>query len=212
MKIQNDRDALGTRMKENYENRTRFYVPRRTYTIIRLDQKCGHTYTKNLNRPFDKGYIEDIDNAIIAMLPHIQGAVFAYTQSDEISILLTDFATTETSAWFDNNIQKMASVSASIMTAEFNKQRFKRNTLKNLSPLWDMDNISMAHFDSRVFSIPDRTEVMNYMIWRNLDCSRNSVSMLAQHYFSHKELQGKSTVQMKKMLENYSQEYVIGIL
>ncbi len=203
-------DELGERMKGQYEHRTRFFVPRRTYTIIRLDGKAFHTYTKGLEKPFDDGLSNDIDSAIIAMLPHIQGAVFAYTQSDEISVLVTDFALPTTSAWFDGNIQKMASVSSSIITAEFNYLRSKRwkkefNKLSKLhnneyGEVEDIESYKLAYFDSRIFTIPDRTEVMNYFIWRNQDCARNAVSMVAQSEFPHKELQGKSTPMMQEML------------
>ena len=190
------KDDLGDRMKGNYEDRTRVMLPRRTYTIIRLDGKAFHTYTRGLQKPFDKGLFEDMDSAIIAIMSQIQGAVFAYTQSDEISILLTDFALPTTSAWFDGNLQKMASVSASLITAEFNQLRRMRHFETQPS----FDNFSLAFFDSRVFTIPDRTEVMNYFIWRNQDCARNSVSMVAYANFSHKELQGKSTKDKHDML------------
>jgi tRNA(His) 5'-end guanylyltransferase len=197
------KDELGERMKQSYEDRTRYFVPRRTYTIIRLDGKAFHTYTRGLMKPFDNDLSNDIDRAIIAMLPHIQGAVFAYTQSDEISVLMTDFALPTTSAWFDGNIQKMASVSASIIAAEFNKfrtQRFIEHKSVNLVS----GEFVLAYFDARVFTIPDRIEVMNYFIWRNQDCARNSVSMLAQANFSHKELQGKSTTEMIRMTHDYN--------
>ena len=207
------KDDLGNRIKEQYENRTRYMLPRRTYTIIRLDGCHFKTYTRGLNKPFDKDLYEDIDNAIIAMLPQIQGAVFAYTQSDEISILLTDFATPGTDAWFDGNLQKMASVSASILTAEFNRNRLQRFVEKRSLNLL-RDDAPIAYFDSRVFTIPDRIEVMNYFIWRNQDCSRNSVSMVAQSKFSHKELHGKSTPQMHEMLHgigvNWATDYSDG--
>ena len=197
-------DPLGTRIKENYENRTRYYVPRRTYTLIRLDGSHWHTYTRGLNKPFDDGLSQDIDNAIISMLPQIQGVVFAFAQSDEISILLSDFALPTTSAWFDGNIQKMASVSASIITAEFNKLRICRYIDESGLDLrdWHFDDkyIKTAYFDSRIFTIPDRIEVMNYFLWRNQDCARNSVSMVAQSLFSHAQLQGKSTPQMQEMM------------
>ena len=204
-------DPLGNRIKSQYEDRTRYYLPRRTYTILRLDQKCGHTYTKGLNKPFDKGYMEDMDAAIVAMLPQIQGAVFAYTQSDECSILLTDFATPQTSAWFDNNIQKMTSVAASILTAEFNKLRTYRycesisdrglsSTAQPYVHLPRINNIPSAHFDCRCFSIPDRTEVMNYFRWREQDCIKNSTSMAAQSCYSPKELDGKHTADKHEML------------
>lgn len=212
-------DDLGDRMKDQYEDRTRYLLPRRTYTIIRLDGKAFHTYTRGLQKPFDSGLYEDMDRAIIAMIKDIQGAVFAYTQSDEISILLTDFGTPQTSAWFDGNLQKICSVSASMITAEFNRFRARRwrkeleatmllakhgmsDEATEHSGFCDEDNCTfkVAHFDSRVFTIPDPTEVMNYFIWRNKDCSRNSVSMVAQANFSHKELQGKSTADLHEML------------
>jgi tRNA(His) 5'-end guanylyltransferase len=149
-----------------------------------------------------------MDSAIIAMLPELQGAVFAYTQSDEISILLTDFEKPTTSAWFDGNIQKMSSVAASIMTAEFNKLRMLRkyrelNCTNKYSAyqLWDEVKFEpLAYFDCRAFTIPDRVEVMNYFRWRQQDCIRNSVSMVAQSNFSHKELHGKSQSDMHEML------------
>lgn len=186
-------------MKGQYEDRTRYFVPRRTFTIIRLDGKAFHTYTRGLEKPFDHGLSEDIDSAIIALLPHIQGAQFAYTQSDEISVLTTDFALPNTSAWFDGNVQKIASVSASIMTAEFNRYRLVRAC--GIESGDKYRETPLAYFDARVFTIPDRIEVMNYFIWRNQDASRNSVSMVAQAAFSHKKLQGVSTLGMKEMLE-----------
>jgi tRNA(His) guanylyltransferase len=189
-------DSLGDRIKDQYECRTRYLLPRRTYTLLRLDGKAFHTYTRGLKKPFDGDLSDDLDAAIIAMLPELQGSVFAYTQSDEISVLLTDFATPGTCAWFDGNLQKMVSVASSIMTAEFNKNRWGRflGDTKNMPP--------SAYFDCRAFTIPDRTEVMNYFRWRQQDCIRNSVSMVAQSKFSHKDLQGKSQSQMHEMLFN----------
>jgi len=209
-------DELGNRMKEQYENRTRYLLPRRTYSILRLDGKAFHTYTKGLNKPFDRGLSNDIDNAIIAMLGEIQGVVFAYTQSDEISVLLTDFEKESTSAWFDGNLQKMTSVAASIITGEFNKLRFLRNEsnwLSNKPSVFPSDFVP-AYFDCRVFTIPDRTEVMNYFRWRQQDCIRNSVSMVAQSNFTHNELQGKSQRDMHDMLHakgiNWATDYTDG--
>lgn len=192
------KDLLGNRMKEQYEDRTRYFVPRRTYTILRLDGKAFHTYTKGLQKPFDAGLMEDMDAAIIALLYNIQGVVFAYTQSDEISILLTDFEKPTTSAWFDGNIQKMSSVASSVMTAHFNQARHWRHFEHEDT----FDTFKLAYFDCRVFTIPDRTEVMNYFRWRQQDCIRNSVSMVAQSNFSHKELHGKSQSDMHDMLHN----------
>jgi len=209
-------DELGNRMKDQYENRTRYLLPRRTYTILRLDGKAFHTYTKGLNKPFDNSLMQDMNNAVIAMLGEIQGAVFAYTQSDEISVLLTDFEKESTSAWFDGNLQKMTSVAASIITAEFNKLRFLRNQSNwsaNKSSVFPSDLVP-AYFDCRVFTIPDRIEVNNHFRWRQQDCIRNSVSMVAQSNFTHKQLHGKSQRDMHDMLHakgvNWATDYTDG--
>lgn len=180
------KDNLGNRMKEQYEVRTRYFLPRRTYTIIRLDGKAFHSFTKGMKRPYDDDLIDSMNFTTKKLCEEIQGVCFGYTQSDEISLLLTDFDKTTTNSWFDSNIQKMASVSASIATAYFN-QAIKKVTNKT------------AFFDSRVFTIPDPIEVENYFIWRQQDCVRNSISMTAQSLYSHKELLNKNTDVMQEM-------------
>ena len=88
------------------------------------------------------------------------------------------------------------------MTAEFNRLRITRN--RNMwnanKPSEYPDKETLAYFDCRSFTIPDRVEVMNYFRWRQQDCVRNSVSMVAQHHFSHKELHGKNQSMMHEML------------
>ena len=118
-------DNLGDRMK-GYENITRYHLPRRTYSMLRIDGKAFKTFTRGLKKPFDDGFINDMDETACFLCKNIQGAKFAFVQSDEISILLTDFETIQTDAWFDGNVQKMASVSASIATAQFNYLRMQR--------------------------------------------------------------------------------------
>lgn len=180
-------DALGQRMKEQYENRTRFYIPRRTYTIVRVDGKAFHTYTRHLNRPFDEKLVEDMVYAALNLSNEMQNCKVAYVQSDEASFLMTDFSEVTTEAWFNGNIQKIASVSAGLMTAYFMKKRGE-----------DGDH-RVACFDARVFTIPDRQEVINYFIWRQKDAIRNSLQMLAQSLYSHKELHKKSQADLQEM-------------
>src|ERR1700747_1042004 len=105
-------DSLGNRMKRLYENPCRFQLQGRNYTLIRIDGKAFHTYTKGLERPFDMKLIADMDSTAMFLCANIQGAKFAFVQSDEISILLTDFDSITSQAWFDGNVQKMASISA----------------------------------------------------------------------------------------------------
>ena len=101
-------------MKADYENRTRYYLPRRTYTLLRVDGKSFHTFTEGYDRPFDTPLMACMDRAAQALYEQIEGARLAYVQSDEITVLLTDFGSQHTEAWFDGNLQKIASVAASI--------------------------------------------------------------------------------------------------
>lgn len=188
------RDSLGDRMKADYENRTRFLLPRRTYTLIRIDGKAFHTYTRGCRRPYDPDLMADMDATAAALCQSIMGACLAFVQSDEISVLLTDFATPQTEAWFDGGLQKICSVSASIATARFNQLRLRRLSEE------ESRDATLAFFDSRVWTIPVRHEVYNYFLWRQQDASRNSVSMTATTHFSHNRLVGKSVNQMQEML------------
>lgn len=183
------RDDLGDRMKRDYESRTRFLLPRRTYTLLRIDGKAFHTYTRGCARPYDIDLMADMDTAAAALCKDAQGAALAFVQSDEISVLLTDFESTTTESWFDGNLQKLASISASVVTAHFNAARFARGIVDRV-----------ACFDARVWTIPARIEVENYFLWRQQDATRNAISMTAHAHFSHNTLQGTSTDEMQERL------------
>lgn len=200
------KDELGKRMKEQYEKRTRTFLPRRTYTIVRLDGKAFHTYTKRFKRPFDETFASIMDKTALKLLKEVQGCKLTYTQSDEISLLLTDFESIHTEAWFDGNIQKIASVSASIATAEFNRLVI-HNEVSNFKPIGEVLHMPSAHFDARVFTIPDPTEVVNYFVWRQKDAVRNSISMTAQSLVSHKELHGKSQSDMQELIYQHGHNW-----
>lgn len=202
-------DALGTRMKEQYEIRTKTFLPRRTYTIIRLDGVAFHTYTRGLKRPYDDGLIADMNETAKYLCEKIQGAKFAFVQSDEISIFLTDFEKNETDAWFDGEVQKIVSVSAAIATAKFNQLRLwrklqesglEKNEISGTDISMQIETQKLAYFDSRVYTIPDPIEVGNYFVWRQADCTRNSITMAAQSVYSHKELEGKNSNEKQEML------------
>lgn len=185
-------DNLGDRMKGQYEDRTRVMLPRRTHTIIRCDGKAFHTFTRHCVKPHDARLARALDAAAQELCEEAQGVAFGYVQSDEISVLLTDFATIQTCAWFDGNLQKIASVAASIVTAAFARE-YQRNYMTD-------QHTRLAFFDARVFTIADPVEVENYFIWRQNDASRNSISGLAQAHFSQKQLHGKGQKEMHEML------------
>jgi tRNA(His) 5'-end guanylyltransferase len=198
----NKKDSLGDRMK-GYEQIDRKFLMRRNPVIIRLDGKAFHTFTRGMLKPFDPIMQSTMQATMKYLCENIQGCKIGYTQSDEITLLLVDYDTLTTDAWFGNNIQKMVSVSASMATLAFNKN------FKTLLEAYDnggyYDNMSqkfdMALFDSRVFSIP-KEEVMNCFIWRQNDATRNSIQSVGQANFSHKQLHCKSTKDICDMLIN----------
>lgn len=119
--MSNKKDSLGDRMKENYENRSKTYLVRRTPVIIRLDGKAFHTFTRGMKKPYDEIFHNTMNATMKYLCENIQGCKLGYTQSDEITLLLTDYDTLTTDAWFDYNVQKICSVSASMATMAFNK-------------------------------------------------------------------------------------------
>ncbi len=182
-------DSIGDRMKGHYENRTRYMLPRRTFSVVRVDGKAFHSFTHRMERPFDDLFMHVMNQTALGLCEEIQGAKLGFVQSDEISVCLTDFDDITTEAWFDGNVQKIASVAASIATALFASQ---------MPPRWG----GFPCFDGRVFTIPSAVEVENYFIWRQQDATRNSLQMAAHAQFSHKELHGLNTGQMQEKLFN----------
>lgn len=216
------RDALGDRMKK-YEYITRTYLVPRMPVIIRLDGKAFHTFTRGFKRPFDEVLISTMQDTTKYLCENIQGCVLGYTQSDEITLVLVDYKKLNSCAWFDNNIQKMCSIAASMATFAFNRffvanlnAFYEFNTDIDLTEIGYHITFSEeddgkyyevykkaaekgAMFDARVFNIP-KEEVCNCVLWRQNDATRNSVEMVAQAHFSHGVLQNKSQSQMQDML------------
>lgn len=219
-----NKDSLGDRMKENYEGRFKFKLMRRTPVIIRVDGRAFHTFTKGFNKPFDKVLSNAMDKTMKQLCENIQGCVFGYTQSDEITLVLNDYKTLETSAWFDYEVQKICSITASMATAYFNGnfmdevnnfyesmeedefndfvEKYRISDHSKTMSIYDAycRAISkMAMFDARCFNIPE-SEVTNCIIWRQQDCSRNSIEMVGRTYFSDKELFKKNCSNIQDML------------
>ena len=207
------RDDLGTRMKTYYEQIPKARLMRRTPVIIRIDGKAFHTFTRGFQKPFDEILIKSMQETMKYLCENIQGCVLGYTQSDEITLVLVDYKTLSSSAWFDYEIQKMCSIAASMATMAFNKA-FAHEVAaqsKRLYTEYLNDNDASyietlekamhkgAMFDARVFNIP-KEEVANCLYWRQLDAARNSIQMVGQANFSHKELQNKSCNMIQDML------------
>ena len=158
-------DSLGNRMK-NYEGVSKTYLVRRMPVIIRLDGKAFHTFTKGFDKPFDNLFMSTMQETCKALCKEVQGCKIAYTQSDEISLLITDYDALNTSAWFDDQIQKMVSVSASIATLAFNKTFYELCMQLSVDDTEKFkktyqSKMFTAKFDSRAFNLP-KEDVCNY--------------------------------------------------
>lgn len=201
-------DNLGDRMK-CYENVTRNYLTRRMPVIIRLDGVAFHTFTKGFKKPFDELLWRTMTEVADKLCKETQNCVCAYTQSDEISLVLVDYYNLNTDVWFGNNIQKICSVIAAKASVYFNNflhdEISKNENNVKYQVLSSKISNKLAFFDARCFNIP-REEVLNYFIWRQKDCQKNSVSAIAQTYFSNKELYKKSTRERIEMINKYAEE------
>lgn len=193
-------DNLGDRMK-SYEDAYRTNLPIRLPVILRIDGKAFHSYTKDCKKPIDQGLIDCMNETAKFLCKSIQGCQIAYVQSDEISLLLNNYTDINTQPWFDNLLQKMVSVSASMAGSIFTMNSWKIWRPKgDAYPMGTdaLDTVKPAFFDSRSFILP-KEEVVNYFIWRQQDATRNSVQMLARTLYSHKQLEGKDNTQLQDM-------------
>jgi tRNA(His) guanylyltransferase len=178
-----DNTALGDRMKL-YEQPTRIMLPRRTFSVLRVDIRAAHSYLRGAAKPFDEVFMADMDEVARALCEEITGAVLAYTQSDEISVLYTDFGSPGTQPWFGGVLAKQTTIAASLATAVLNERRPGGRAL----------------FDARAFTLSDPVEVANYFLWRQRDAVRNSITMAAQSVFSHRRLHGVNGDQKQELL------------
>jgi len=175
---------------KGYEDISRSKLVRRVPVIIRLDGKSFHTLTrKYFGKGFDINFLNLMQLTTQCLMNEIQGCEFAYTQSDEISLLLTDYKHVDTQGYFCYNLNKLISISAGIASAYFTSNLNLQ--LDNRAPL--------AVFDSRAFSLP-QDEVCNYFIWRQQDATRNAIQMAGQEMFSQKQLHKKSCNDIQEML------------
>lgn len=208
------KDSLGDRITGNYENRTHTYLTRRSSTIMRLDGVHFHSLTRGLKKPYDEFFHEAMNETMMYLCKNIMGCKFGYTQSDEITLVITDYDTLTTEAWFNYRVDKMCSVAASMATMAFNKafEKATRDFRRRINNGWTCTEEEAklvasyekaikvgAMFDCRVFTVPDE-EVINCLIWRQQDATRNAIQMLGQTYFSSKQLHKKSQSDIQDML------------
>lgn len=187
-----------------HEDRWTQWIPKDEYLVIRLDGRAFHSFTKGMSRPYSIAFMGSMDRVAVKLCEQIQGARFAYVQSDEISILVTSFGL-KTQQWFGGSLRKTLSISAglasSAMTLEW-------AAVEESNPTLNSDGSpSMPHFDSRILTFREREDVFRYFFWRQSDAARNAIQMTAQHLYPHKALHGKDRYEQLRMIEAAEVDY-----
>ena len=184
--------------QEYFRGLTDYKLTPNSYAIVMLDGKnFSKLIKKNYKLPFDARFMYYMDETAKYLLQNIQGAKFAYVQSDEISILITDFDTPETDACFGYRLCKMQSIFAAMAAAKFNQLVtvdllnekegiYDDTTLGSVSK--DVAEMNLAAFDCKAWSVPSYNDAFGWFLYRQHDCTRNSKQQAAQTYLSHKQL------------------------
>jgi len=177
------KDAFGDRIKR-YESVTtdQKFIPRLP-VIVRIDGKSFHSYTRGLDRPFDVGFMDAMIRTAMDVAEE-SCAVMAYTQSDEITLILYS-DDHEKQIYFDGKVHKIVSTLAGLASAKFNQY---------------MGRQKLGWFDCRAFQVPTLMEAVNVLIWRESDAAKNSIQMVARAHYSPKELAYKKIPDLHEML------------
>lgn len=183
-------DSLGDRIKR-YEATFNYTTVKRIPLMIRVDGKAFHTLLNKAKKPFDYLFMNCMREASFDTAKEMQGFKAAYIASDETTFCLTDYDDINTQGWFDYKLSKVISISAALMSVNFNKY-YKPD--------------SFPVFDSRAFSVPI-DDVVNTFLWRAKDWQRNSIQMYARNFFSHKQLNNKSIEIIHEMLHSIGKNW-----
>lgn len=181
---------------EALRSTTDYRLPTKTYTIVMVD---GHSFSKLIKnrykKPFDEDFVNAMNECAKLVCEKVQGCKFAYIQSDEISFVLTDFDTPETSAFFGNRLCKLQSIIPSIATAKFNQLSALRELKaanEDKDPYDVIAGMTLVDFDCKAWTVDTWNDMMCHLLWRQRDCVRNSKQQTASTYLSHKELMNLS--------------------
>lgn len=213
----NDKLSLKERM-ENFRKLYDYTLPKRSYTMVMCDGRSFSKLIKNkFEKPFDNWFINAMNKTAKYICENVQGAKFAYVQSDEISIVLTDFDNEETEAFYGNRLCKLQSIIASLATCKFNQLLSAKMILDNMYDKKLMDdedtiynpsdcakaimNMQLIQFDCKAWNLPTFNDVYAWFLYRQTDCIRNSKQQTAQTYLPHKMLHGLDTDKQIELLK-----------
>ena len=204
---------------KNLEDKCQYYRGLTDYRIqgnndilVMLDGKNFSKLIKNnFKKPFDDDFINMMNKTAQFLCENVQGCKFAYTQSDEISLLITDYETTETDTLFGGRLCKIQSILASLATSEFNRQFILYNIYhadkRNIGAgdcVDIIEKMKMAQFDCKCWTVPNQNEAFAWFLYRQLDCIKNSKQQTAQTYLPHKQLVGHNADEQIQMVKEFN--------
>lgn len=200
MKFENLEDRMLTfRSMSDYK-----LIPNMPVLVMLDGKNFSSKVKKHFKLPFDDLFISLMNETASYLCSQIQGAKIAYVQSDEISILITDFDTPETDSSFGFRLCKMQSIFASMATSFFNREIIKRN-IENASDVKEMremiESEPLYQFDCKCWNVPTFNDVFGWFLYRQTDCIRNSKQQVAQTYISHNDLVGLHTDEQIALLK-----------
>ena len=204
----NSHDSLGDRMKAYEELSTSRQLMPNCPVYARIDGRAFHTLCKGLKKPYSEAFIQTMQE-VCKYLVDETGAVLGYVQSDEISLGWKDYS----KAPFEGRIQKLESVLASMAAAKFvqfieaSKSSSPLVINYGIDVLWHRTQIHVPSFDCRVFNLPNEGELANAFLWRENDAIKNSITGMALHFFSHKQIQGKSGEEKIAMMKEKGYDF-----
>lgn len=194
-----------------YQKEANYFLDPEKYIIAHIDGKSFSKKVKNkFNKPFDDGFIDAMNQTAVYLCEEIQGAQFAYVQSDEISLLIKK-NTPDSQVFFNGRLCKLQSIIASIATSKFN-QVMIANRVKEISKsvgeksfidtcVFAIENGPIYQFDCKVWNVDTANDAMAWFLFRNIDCIRNSKQQTCQTYLPHKILMSKNTDEQVELLK-----------
>ena len=187
--------SLAVRMKEYEFTTTNRLLMQQLPVYARVDLRAGHTFCRSLDKPFDNDFVSVMQKTC-AHLVEETNAVVGFVESDEVSLAWLE----PSKVPFETRLFKLESVLAAMATSAF--------TLYGLeTKLGDRIKKMMPHFDCRVCQLPTLDELANMFLWRQQDCVKNSITMVALSKFSHNQLQGKNSIDKINMLVDVGLDY-----
>lgn len=183
-----------SRKFKDKESQFRIVIPKKSIVAVRLDGKAFHSFTKQYERPYDLNFMDAMNSVAKGIIESntLSGFMFAYVQSDEVTVFFNDTMNEKSELSFNGRVEKMTSILASVATGSFLRH----------SP----DVKGLPLFDARVLVLEDVDEVQEYMDWRRLDARKNAITMAVSMLYTHKELLEISTPDRLALLDGTKYE------